>query len=423
MGQRESATASEPSVWRNTSFRLFLTARTVAVAGAAVSTIALPLLVYDLTGSPLATSITTTGAVAPYLLFGFVAGAVADRTNRRAVMLTAQACASAALLSVPGASALGSLAAAHVIAVAFGIGTAFVWFDAAAFGALPQIVGRSALPAANGALWTASTVADVSVPAVAGLVIGVIGPAWALGIDGASYVLAAALIAAATRRLPVVPRAGGPKPTVLTDIREGLSFLRRHTLLCPLTFLGFGNSLAQGAVTSLLVVYARTQLGVEAEGPALGVIWTAVALGGLAAAVSVPRLGRRYRVGAISIAAYATGTVALVGVLVADGLTLALPALVVYSWAATCAILNGIGVRQQLTPDRLQGRVNTTARMIAWGGTPLGAVGAGVIAQMSDVRSAYAAAVVCLGVTAVVAWCSPLRTHGDISRLLAEVAE
>jgi hypothetical protein len=423
MGQRESATASEPSVWRNASFRFFLTARTVAVAGAAVSAIALPLLVYDLTGSPLATSITTTGAVAPYLLFGFVAGAVADRTNRRAVMLTAQACASASLLSVPVASALGSLTAAHVIAVAFGIGTAFVWFDAAAFGVLPQIVGRSALPAANGVLWTASTVADVSVPAVAGLVIGVIGPAWALGIDGASYVLAAVLIAAATRRLPAVPRARAPRPTVLADIREGLSFLRRHTLLCPLTFLGFGNSLAQGAVTSLLVVYARTQLGVEAEGPALGVIWTAVALGGLAAAVSVPRLGRRYPVGAISIAAYATGTVALVGVLVADGLALALPALAVYSWAATCAILNGIGVRQQLTPDRLQGRVNTTARMIAWGGTPLGAVGAGAIAQMSDVRSAYAVAAVCLGVTAVVAWCSPLRTHGAISRLLAEVAE
>ena len=70
-------------------------------------------------------------------------------------------------------------------------------------------------------------------------------------------------------------------------------------------------------------------------------------------------------------------------------------------------IVNGITLRQQVIPDHLQGRVNVTARMIAWGGTPFGAALGGVIAQLAGIRVAYL--VMAAGVTAstVLGWSSP----------------
>lgn len=409
------------SLWRDRSFRLFLSARSVAVAGYAVTSVALPLLVFQLSGSAFLTSMVAAIEVAPYLVFGLVAGALADRVDRRRLMLACQATAGAALGSIPVAAALGVVTVAHVLVVAGVLHTAFVWFDAASFGALPALVGRDRLVPANSIYFTTTSVVDVSFPAVGGLLIATVGPAYALGADAIAYLVAGVLIALVpgslqherTSRLGASGETDGPGPGLLgrtvSDIREGLAFLWEHRLVRALSLLGFGQSVTGGAVSGLLVVFAVDGVGLGPDDGRVAVVFVAVAAGGLVAALVLPWLTRRLPVGWITIGAYTSNAVLLVALALVPGLVAATCLLLAWSTAAVLAILNGMTTRQRLTPDGLQSRVNTTARMIAWGGAPVGALVGGVVAQVTDVRTAYLVMAVGVATSAVLSWFSPLR--------------
>jgi hypothetical protein len=104
----------------------------------------------------------------------------------------------------------------------------------------------------------------------------------------------------------------------------------------------------------------------------------------------------------------------LLGVVVAPTLPFALAAYVGWNIVYSLAIYNGITVRQLVTPERLQSRVNTTARVIAWGGAPFGAAIGGLIAEASDVRTAYALMALAVAVSAALAWLTPLRRHDAV---------
>ena len=133
-------------------------------------------------------------------------------------------------------------------------------------------------------------------------------------------------------------------------------------------------------------------------------------MGGVVGVTSASRLPARWPVGAITIGALTIAPVVLFVVATTGNTGAAITALVVYSGCATVTILNGIGARQRLTPDRLQGRVNTTARMVAWGGSPVGALIAGAIAGRWDIGTTYLVACIFALVGALFAWASALRT-------------
>lgn len=409
-----------PGLRHDRAFVAYLSARSVTVAGHAFTGVALPVLVLQTTGSAWVTAAVAAVEVVPYLLFGLVAGAVADRVDRRRLMVASHLVAALALASVPLAHTAGVLTVAQVLAVAAVTSTCFVWFDAAAFGALPALVGRQRLAAANSAVWTSATLLDVGVPVLAGLTVAAIGPALTLGVDAASYLGAAALLwLVPTARLAGSRAAraeAGSRPsarqalrTTAADVREGLAFVRTQPVVRALTTLGFGNSVTGGAVTALLVVYATQGLGMSTQDRGIGLLHAAVALGALVAALALPRLTTRVPGGWVTIGALTAHPVALLAVAWAPGTGTALPALAVWSCAWTLTILNGITARQLLTPDHLQGRVSTTARMIAWGGAPFGALLGGALAQATSVRVAYAVVPLAVATSAVLAWRGPLR--------------
>ncbi|MGW1271317.1 hypothetical protein ACWD5A_22175, partial [Streptomyces sp. NPDC002491] len=121
----------------------------------------------------------------------------------------------------------------------------------------------------------------------------------------------------------------------------------------------------------------------------------AAALGALLAATVLPRLQKTAPVGWITLGGLAANAVFLACWANLPGLAAGLVALTLWQAANTFVSLNGIVVRQQVTPGHLQARVNTTARMIAWGGQPLGAATAGFLTESIGVRAALSLA--CLG--------------------------
>src|SRR5438093_69528 len=100
---------------RNQTFMVFWSARTISFAGTGITTVVLPVLVYRLTGSPAWVASVSAIEVVPYIAFGLLAGAVADRMNRKKIMVACDAAAAFLLAAVPAAAALHHLVLAQVL--------------------------------------------------------------------------------------------------------------------------------------------------------------------------------------------------------------------------------------------------------------------------------------------------------------------
>jgi MFS family permease len=171
-------------LYTNPAFVVFWSARTISCAGTGITMVVLPVLVYKLTGSATAVATLTVLQSCPYVVFGLVAGALADRVNRKKMMVAWNGVAAMLLASIPVTAALHLLAIPQVFVVSFGIGTAYVWFDAANFGSVPALVDRTQLPAAMSLIASSGTLAMLIGPAIGGLLLTVMSPPYALGFDG-----------------------------------------------------------------------------------------------------------------------------------------------------------------------------------------------------------------------------------------------
>jgi len=350
------------------------------MAGNALTLVALPVLVYRLTGSATLTAAIAAVETAPYLVFGLPAGALVDRWNRRRVLVVAGALSGLAMLTVPFADALGVLSFTQLVVVAAIISTLFVFADAASFGMVPQMVGRHRVASATSTLVTVGTAIGLVGPLVSGVLVTVTSPSLVLGVDGLAYLGAAAVTARLRWPGSEEVRPAAPDRRLRADVAEGLHYIWAMPVVRWLTILGTGASLAGGAVSGLLVVVGVEQLGLTTDSPRLGWLFAAGAVGTFVASLALPRLQRVLGVGIITTVGYTTGLISLLALSLTTTLLLALPLLLAFNLALTSLIVNGIVTRQVVTPDHLQSRVNTTARLIAWGGSPLGAALGGVIA-------------------------------------------
>ena len=373
---------------RNKAFVVFWSARTISFAGTGITTIVLPVLVYQLTGSPAWVASVSAIELVPYIAFGLLAGALADRLNRKKIMVACDATAAFLLAAVPAAAALHLLGMAQVLIVALGIATVFVWFDAANFGTLPVLVDRAELPVAASLIDSSGSVALIIAPTLGAALLTVMSPPYALGFDAASYVISALLLLS-IRRPFGRPRHEQDRLRIRADIGEGLRFLWRQPVIRTLTFSVFCACLTWGGTFGLLVVYANRALHLTGVDVRLGLLYSAGELGGLLSTVAVPLLIRRPAIGRLTAAFLAADAAALAFLAIAPSYGWALLAFFCYELAYAMVITTGITVRQMLTPDHLQARVNTAGRMIAAGGIPIGALLGGLLAESLPIRLVF----------------------------------
>lgn len=409
------------SLWRDRSFVLFWLARNVSVLGSTITTVVLPILVFRLTGSAFGTSLLATFEVVPYFFFGLFAGAIADRVNRRRLMVICDLINTAVLASIPLAAMFGTLTLTQIYAVALLSATVFVWFDAANFGALPMLVGRERIIEANSLLWSTHTLIWVVGPAIGGMLAATIDPALAIGCDSLSYTLSAVALLLIPRALstdyPAETSANALVRRTLTDMREGLQFLWQQRLVRDLTFLGFGNSFTGGAVIGLLVVYAVQGLGLTKNDPRIGLLFAAGAIGAFLASLLLPRLNKRSSTGRIALASLFLNPVMLLGMVLAPSFGVGIVFYTLWTMCYVLFIVNTVSLRQIVTPDHLQSRVNASARLVAWGGQPFGAAVAGLVAEATTVRIAYVVVGMGVVLSAAAGWFSSLR-KGEVSHKL-----
>lgn len=402
-------------------FRRYWVARMASLFGSLVTAVAMPVLVYRLSGSTTLTALTTTLEALPYLLFGLFSGAVGDRLDRKRVMVTADAANVLVIGSVPIAWWLGGLTVPHVLVAGFVAQSLFTFFDGANFGALPVLVGRDRVGDANAAVWGVGGILDLTVPAVVGLALAVVHPADLLAVDALTFLVSAMLVRTIGRALSVPrERADGARSSVRADIREGLGFLWRHQGVRSNSVIGALQSVAGAGFMALAVPWCDRVLRVGTSGWRFGLVFSAWGVGGILAAWLTPKLLRRFTAARLTLAWMPVS--AGFGVLVALSTSWVAAVLFMIGWgvAYQLVIINSLNYRQQVTPEHLLSRVNTAGRMLSWGlGWTIGALAAGALAEQVGVRPAMLSIVAVGLVAAAYAWLSPLP---QIARVDAERA-
>jgi predicted MFS family arabinose efflux permease len=375
---------------RNRAFAVFWLARTISFAGTGITVVVLPVLAYRLTHSPGAVASLNALEAMPYLAFGLVAGAMADRLNRKKMMVTCDLAAAAVLGAAPAAAALHLLVPAQVFLTALGIGVAFVWFDAANFGTLPVLVTRQQLPTASSFISSSGTIALLIGPTAGAVLLTVTSPPIALGLDAASYLISAVLIASIRREFHRAGQPLQPRRRIRSDVGEGLRFLWRQPVIRTMTLAVFCACLSWGGTFSLLVVYASRALHMTRVDARLGLLYTVGELGGLVSVAAIPKLIRHLPVGCVQAGFLAANVAGIALLAIAPSYGWAVAIFCCYELVYVMVTSTGITVRQLLTPDDLQARVNTAGRLIAYGGQPVGSVIGGLLAEFLPIRLTFA---------------------------------
>ncbi len=405
-----------PRLRDDPDFRRYWLARQVSIAGSLTTAVALPVLVYRLSGSPSLTALTTVMEALPYLAFGLFAGALSDRWDRRRVMVTAELANAVVLVSIPLAWWLGALTIPHAIAVGFVSQAIFAFFDGSNFGALPTLVGRSRVGEANAALWGFGGVLDLLVPLSVGAALAVVHPADLLLLDAVSYIGSAFLVLAIRRPLSLPRRDAPPfRPRVIVgEVVEGLRWLWRHDGVRGNTVIGTLQSAAGAGFMALFVPWADRLLHIGSSGWRFGVVFSVWGIGGILAAVATPWLLRRMPTLRLVLLAIPVSAFVGVATVLAPSWVVAAVGLAFWGIFYQLVVVNSISYRMQVTPDELQGRVNTAGRVLSWGlGWSAGAAVAGLLEPLVGLRWAMLSLVLLCAVAALYAWLSPLRTHVD----------
>ncbi|WP_433296897.1 MFS transporter [Actinoplanes sp. CA-030573] len=395
------------SVWRIRDFVRYWTAGMISYAGSRLTLVAMPALIYERTGSPFLTGLVAAFDGIAYVLFGLLAGTVADRADRKRLMIGADLVNAVSLASIPLAAAAGVLTTPHIFAIVLVSGVATVFFDAADFASLPMLVGKEQLTAGYSALNGPLTAAGIVAPGLAGLLLAATTPARVIALDVLTFVASALLLRSIARSLSGARDRTG-RGSLFAEARAGLVFLWRHPTIRPMTVMSFAQSASGGAVISQFVPVAAALAGARQAGPASSLLFVAFGAGGLISMIVLPRL----RLAPARIALITTPLVAASAL--ACGLARSLPALValVVVWSAIYGVSasNNIVYRQAETPEPMLSRVNAAGRMLAWGaGMPLGSFVSGAVASAAGARWAFVVAGGFALLSVALAWFSPLR--------------
>ncbi|MGW3246462.1 MFS transporter [Streptomyces sp. NPDC001070] len=363
--------------WRGGFGRLW-TAAAVSRFGDGLRGAALPLLAVGLTGSPLLVSLVTAAGFVPWILFGLLGGAVADRVDQRRAMWAVDALRGALMGAFALAVWLDQAGIGLLLVLAFTLTTLQTLFDNAATALLPVVVPSGALGRANARLMTGQTIAGTFlaaplVPLLSGLAV-----ALPFGVDALTYAAAAALVA--SLRLPAPERgARAAGRTLRQDIAEGMRVLWRDRVLRALCAANTVVNIGIGALVATLVLQVTGWLHAGRTGYA--VVLVAYGVGSVAGGAAAGRLsallGGRGRSLAPGLALQA-GCLVLVGTVRSLPVTAA--ALAVFGALGMVWNVNETTLMQQRTPEKLLGRVSAAMRTLGVAGTPLGALLGGAAA-------------------------------------------
>jgi len=400
------------ALWRDRTFRFIWGGQTASLFGDQVTNLALPWLLLHQTHSAFVAGAVSAARYLPLLLFGLAAGLIADRVERRALMIAADVGRLVALGAVALVGVLGRVPPLWLLVlVVLALGTGQLLFGVAYGAWLPDVTGDERLGQANAALESSDAASVLAGGPLGGALITAIGPVLALGADALSYgVSAATLMRVRTERPVGQPSSGDATgdtraPGVWAEATAGV----RAILALP------AQRLIKGAATALhmdagaigVLLATLTQLRLHLPAWQAGLVFGAAGVGGLIASAVAPRLYDRgwQRGVAVALAIAALGSAGLAGASLLDrgpGFVVALIANAVLDGAVALGFVLATTASTLVTPRALRGRVNAASTIYASLVRGAAAVGLGALAGMGDPLPAFVVLAACCACAAIV---------------------
>ncbi len=405
--QRLADLVAPPRLGR--SFRWLLASSWVTNLGDGITLAAGPLLVASQTRSPLIVAMAAFALRLPWLLFGLYAGVVADRLNRRAIVIVTGLARLAILMLLVSSILTHRVDIAVVLAALFVFGVIETFGDTTSTTLLPMLVDKPDLGIANSRALTGVIVWNQLAGPPVGAALFAAG--MALPFVSESVCVLAGVLLISRVRLPA--RIGpGQHGRVRDDISEGWRWLWQHAAIRTLAITIFTFNVTFGAAWSVLVLYARERLGMGALG--FGLITTAMAVGGLLGSVSYGWLERHLPLGVIMRGGLIIETLTHLALALTRWPWFALTVFVIFGAHAFIWGTTSTSVRQRAVPAQFQGRVGSVYLTGVVGGIVIGSVLGGLVASAWGITApfwfAFAGSAVLLGVL----WRSLLNiAHAD----------
>ena len=272
------------------SFWKLLTSSGLSNLADGVFKLALPLVAIRYTQEPVLIAGLSLVASLPWLLFALHAGALADRLDRRKIMLAANIARAVLLAAVAVSVALGLESIWVLYAVALSAGTAETLYDTSAQSILPQIVSRSELSRANGRLYAAEMTANQFVgPPLGGLLVAA-GAVVAFAVPAGLWIVSVGMLflVRGTFRVPRDAPA-----SMRSEIMVGLRFLWRNKVLRSLAFMTGLFNLTSSAVFAIFVLYAAGPASaMKLTDAQVGLLFVSIAVGSLVGSFLAERIER-----------------------------------------------------------------------------------------------------------------------------------
>lgn len=372
----------------SSDFWKFWAGQSISNLGNSVTFIAVPLLIYKLTGSALDLGLASASQFVPYVLFGLVIGAWVDRVDRKRLMILADIGRAVVIGAIPLLALFDQLNVWWIYALGFVNATISIGFDSAQFAAIPSLVPTDDLVTANGRIQASFSVATVVGPLLAGAMIAVMPVETIFAIDAASFLVSALLLSVIARKFNTSNEIKTPT-SLRTDVAEGLRYVWNHPVLRNISIMMALVNFFSSTVYAQLVLFAKEQL--DANDSRVGLLFAADAAGVVLISLLAGRLRRRWSFGTIAL-----------GSLMIQGVLNVIFAYVTNYWAAMFiwALFGGFGVlfninsgslRQAIVPNHLLGRVMSVAGVLALSAIPVGTLLGGIaIERTGDVALVYA---------------------------------
>jgi MFS family permease len=389
---------------RQATYRRLFMSILVSSTGAQVTMLALPLTAAVLLqATPTQMGLLTAAEILPFVLLSLPAGVWLDRIRKLPVYVAGETLMALGVASVPLAWWMGWLGMAWLYAVGFLAGTVHTVAGSAAQIVLTQVVPRERLVEAHAKNALASSGPEVAGPAVAGLLIKMVGAPVALLVD-AALLLASALVLRGIRVQETLLHRG--ESHFWRDLKEGLGFVASHRLLVSLAVTVGIWQMAHNAALVVQILFATRVLGLSA--PSVGLCYVALGVGTVGASLLGHRLSRRLGPGPCLVGGVATcgaGWLLLAmapagpwGV-AAFGVMLGL-----FGVGAVLIFINFLSLRQAVTPVPLLGRMTSTMRWLILLPAGPGALIGGWLGEHVGLRASLAFAGVGALLLALLAW-------------------
>jgi MFS family permease len=405
-------------LWDHRDFMKLWAGQTISEFGTPVSQIAIPwIAIKNLDESAFAVASLTTVQFLPFLLFTLPAGVWIDRISRRMVLVVGDLGRAVLLLTIPLAYAFDALTLTQLYVVSFLVGILTVFFDVAYQSYLPDLVERDQLVEGNSKLQITVSAAQGVGPAIGGGLIQAFTAPYAVFVDAFSFVASGGFSAAIKKREHVAARTEGPRQGMWADLKEGLSYVLRHPYLRPQAMCTSTSNFFGSMFFALVLVFAAREWHMSAA--VVGIGFGLGSIGWLLGAVYVGRLQARLGVGTTTLVAC-----------VLFGFPFLLVPFAPQSWAfpflVVAIVIGGFGgvvynitqisLRQAITPERLQGRMNAVMRFIVWGALPLGSLAGGALASTIGLHGTLIVSAVGATLAILPIWFSPIRTLREIPK-------